>query len=67
MPQQRSSIVTELAWLACFLALFVATLYVFVTLIVPHHFNAKIAIVLAGFVAAVLMIALRAWWSARKR
>jgi hypothetical protein len=58
--RRRSSVAAEIGWLAGFLALFVATMYVVEIFIVPHHFNAKIAIVLAGFVAAAVMVALRA-------
>jgi hypothetical protein len=57
---RRSSTKAELGWLVGFLALFVATLYAVEIFIVPHHFNAKIAIVLAAFVAAVVMVAVRA-------
>jgi hypothetical protein len=60
MKRRSSSIASELGWLAAFLALFVATLYLVDVFVVPHHFNAKIGIVFAGFVAAVLMVALRA-------
>jgi hypothetical protein len=60
MKRRPSSIAIEVAWLAGFLALFVAAMYVIEIFIVPHHFNPMMAIVLAGFVAAVLTVAARA-------
>jgi len=67
MPQPRSSILVEIGWLAYFFAVFVALVYVMVIFVVPHHFNDKIAIAVAGFIAALVMIASRAWWTARPR
>ena len=67
MRQQRSSIASEIAWLACFFVFFIVAMYAINLSIVPHRFNAKIAIVLAAFVAGIAMIGFRAWWSARKR
>jgi hypothetical protein len=60
MKRRRSSIAVEIGWLAGFLALFIAAMYGVTIFIVPHHFNAKIAIVLAAFVAAIVMTAARA-------
>ncbi|MBV8148320.1 MAG: hypothetical protein JO092_04450 [Candidatus Eremiobacteraeota bacterium] len=60
MRRRPSSVAVEIGWLAGFLALFVATMYAIEILIVPHHFNPKIAIVLAGFVAAIVTVAMRA-------
>ena len=65
--RQRSSILVEAGWLAYFLATFVATVYVMVIFIVPHHFNDKVAIALAGIFSAFVMIATRAWRTARSR
>jgi hypothetical protein len=62
---QRSSILAEIGWLAYFLAIFVAVVYAMVIFVVPHHFNDKIAIVLAGIVAGLAMILTRAWFRAR--
>ncbi|HTA38371.1 MAG TPA: hypothetical protein VK760_04820 [Candidatus Acidoferrales bacterium] len=61
----RSSVLAEIGWLAYFIAIFVACVYVMVIFVVPHHFNDKIAIVFAGIVAGLAMILTRAWW--RKR
>lgn len=67
MPRSSSSISTEIGWLAFFLAVFVATVYLFVRSLVPHHFNDKIAIALAAIFAGLIMIGARAWVSARWR
>ena len=67
MPQPRSSLLVEIAWLAYFLAIFVICVYLFVGLLVPHHFNDKIAIMLAALLAGLAMIATRAWWTRRRR
>jgi hypothetical protein len=63
----RSSIGVELAWLAYFIAVFVIAVYLMVGLVVPHHFNDKIAIMIAAIVAGLIMIGTRAWWTARTR
>ena len=60
--QQRSSILTELAWLAFLFAVFVVLVYLFNIFVVPHHFNDKVAIMLAAIIAAIVMIAVRARW-----
>ena len=67
MPQPRSSILVEIAWLAYFFVVFVIAVYVMVIAVVPHHFNDKIAVMLAAIFAGVVMIATRAWWTARQR
>lgn len=67
MPQQRSSILAEAGWLAYFIVIFVAAVYLLVGLLVPHHFNDKIAIALAAIFAGLVMIGTRAWASARRR
>ncbi|HEY1976633.1 MAG TPA: hypothetical protein VGG89_08815 [Candidatus Baltobacteraceae bacterium] len=66
MRQQRSSVLVEIGWLAYFFAIFVALVYAAVLFVVPHHFNDKVAITLAGLIAGVVMIATRAWVTARK-
>lgn len=60
--QQRSSLLTEFGWLAFFFAIFVVLVYAFNLFIVPHHFNDKIAVMLAAIIAGVVMIAVRARW-----
>jgi hypothetical protein len=62
----KSSIASEIGWLAFFLVVFVAAVYLFVRSLVPHHFNDKIAIVLAAMFAGLIMIVARAWLTKRK-
>jgi hypothetical protein len=64
--RQRSSVLAEIGWLAYFLAVFVSLVYAAVIFVVPHHFNDKIAIALAGLIAGIVMIATRALLTARK-
>jgi divalent metal cation (Fe/Co/Zn/Cd) transporter len=52
----------EIGWLAYFFAIFVILVYAFNLFIVPHHFNDKIAILLAAIIAAIIMIATRTRW-----
>jgi hypothetical protein len=66
MRQRRSSVLVEIGWLAYFFAIFVGLVYAAVIFVVPHHFNDKIAITLAGLIAGIVMIATRAWVTARK-
>jgi thiol:disulfide interchange protein len=56
----RSPIVVELGWLAYFLSVFAIAVYAMVIFVVPHHFNDKVAIALAGLFAALVMILTRA-------
>ena len=63
----RSPLLTEIGWLAYFVAIFVALVYLFVGLLVPHHFNDKIAVALAALFAGLVMIGTRAWVSSRPR
>jgi hypothetical protein len=67
VPQPRSSIRAEIAWLAYFIGVFVVTTYLLVGLLVPHRFNDKIAVALAAIFAGLIMIATRAWVTARTR
>lgn len=67
MARTPSSVVTEIGWLGFFLLVFVAAIYLFVGILVPHHFNDKIAIMLAAIVAGVTMIFTRAWVTRRAR
>jgi hypothetical protein len=67
VQRSSSSVFTELGWLAFFLGIFVAAVYLLVRSLVPHHFNDKIAIVLAAIFAGLIMIGTRAWVSSRWR
>lgn len=65
MAQPPSSIRAEIRWLAFFVAIFVATVYLMVRLVVPHHFNDKVAIMLAAIFAGLVLILTRAWFARR--
>lgn len=67
MPQPPSSVSTEIAWLGFFLVIFVAAVYLLVRTLVPHHFNDKIAIMLAAIAAGLIMIGVRAWFGSRSQ
>jgi hypothetical protein len=68
VPQRApSSIGNEIAWLVFFLAVFACFVYLFVGLLVPHHFNDKIAVALAAMAAGLVMIAVRAKVTSRWR
>ena len=58
---RRNSILGELGWLAYFLIALVLAVYAMNIFVVPHHFNDKVADVLAGIFAALLFIATRAY------
>ncbi len=65
--QQRSSVLSELGWLGLFLAVFAIGVYALNIFVVPHPFNDKIAIVLAGMFAALVLIAARGYAAKRSR
>lgn len=67
VPSRSSSVVAEIGWLAYFLTVFVAAVYLLVRTLVPHHFNDKIAIALAGLFSGLILIATRAWITRRKQ
>jgi hypothetical protein len=64
-PRQRSSVGVEIGWLAYFLVVFVAAVFLLVRGLVPHHFNDKIAIMLAAIFAGLIMIGTRGLVSAK--
>lgn len=64
--QQRSPIIVEVAWLAYFIAIFVVLVYLFNLFVVPHHFNDKVAAVMAGVLAGLAMIFTRAAYTRRR-
>ncbi len=63
----KSSIATEFGWLAFFLVVFAAVTYALLRWLVPHHFNDRIAVVLAAIFAGLVMIFTRAAASKRTR
>ncbi|MDP9025168.1 MAG: hypothetical protein M3N13_07335 [Candidatus Eremiobacteraeota bacterium] len=64
--QQRSSLLSELGWLAYFLVILAILIYAFNIFVVPHHFNDKVADVMAGVFAGLAMIVTRARFARRK-
>jgi hypothetical protein len=64
VPQPTSSVASELLWLLLFLAIFAVLTYAMLAFVVPHHFNDRIAVMIAALVSGVVWLGLRAW---RKR
>ncbi len=65
--QSPSTVLGELIWLGTFIVIFVVMLAVINLTIVTQGFNAKIGILLAAVISAVVMIALRFWITQRTR
>ncbi|MBV9272226.1 MAG: hypothetical protein JO165_14115 [Candidatus Eremiobacteraeota bacterium] len=65
--RNQSSVGEELRWFGLWLLVFVVVTYLMLRLVVPHHFNDRVAIMIAGILAAVAMIALRARLTGRSR
>ena len=63
--QKRSSLLVEFGWLAYFLAIFAILVYVFNIFVVPHHFNDRIAVLIAAIVAGLAMIVTRSMYMRR--
>lgn len=65
MPRSQSSVGRELLWLLVWLVIFVTIAVVLLKFVVPHHFNDRIAVMIAAIISAVAMISLRAYASRR--
>ncbi len=63
----QSSVATEIAWLVFFLAVFAVLVLLLQRMLVPHHFNEIVAIVLAALFAGLVMIGVRATFGSRPR
>lgn len=61
MSQRPSNVRNELGWLVLFVAIFIVITYAMVTLLVPHHFNDRVAIMISAILSGVIWIGLRAW------
>jgi undecaprenyl pyrophosphate phosphatase UppP len=61
----HSSIGQELLWLLIWAVIFAAITYVLLRFVVPHHFNDRIAVLIAAIISGVAMIALRAYFARR--
>ncbi|MDQ2864897.1 MAG: hypothetical protein M3R51_01590 [Candidatus Eremiobacteraeota bacterium] len=62
---RNSSVLFEFGWLAYFLVVFALLVYAFNIFIVPHHFNDRIADVLAGILAGIALIVTRSRFARR--
>jgi len=67
VARQPSSVSREIGWLAYFLVLFAAVVYLLLRTLVPHHFNDKVAIALAAIFSGLIWIGTRALISVRWR
>ena len=65
MRSRASSPAREFLWLLLFLVIFAVLAVALIKFVMPHHFNDRIAIMLAGIVAALIMIALRGYTERR--
>jgi uncharacterized membrane protein len=61
----QSSIGQELLWLLVWAVIFVIMTVLLLKFVVPHHFNDRIAVMVAAIVSGVAMITLRAYVSRR--
>jgi uncharacterized protein YggT (Ycf19 family) len=61
----KSSVAVEVGWLAFFLVVFAVIAYALLRWLVPHHFNDRIAVLLAAIFAGLVMIFTRASVSRR--
>ncbi|MDP9017734.1 MAG: hypothetical protein M3N19_05395 [Candidatus Eremiobacteraeota bacterium] len=64
---RRSSPKEELLFLALFIALFAATYIALQQLLLPHHFNKMVVLVLTSIIVALLTIFLRFLMFFKKR
>jgi hypothetical protein len=67
VPQRRSSVSGEIGWLAYFLFVFAVTAYLLLKNLVPHHFNDRVAVMLAAIFSGLLWIGTRVLAGARWR
>lgn len=67
MTQRGSSISTEIAWLAYFLLVFIVSTYLLLRNLVPHHFNDKVAVMLAAIFSGLVLIGTRAFAGSKWR
>ncbi len=65
MQRSRSSIGRELLWLIVWIVLFAGCTTLLLAYVVPHHFNDRIAVMLAAIASSLAWIALRAYFTRR--
>lgn len=61
----QSSIGRELLWLVLWLAIFVLLTVLMLKFVVPHHFNDRVAVMIAAILSGLAMIGLRAYTTRR--
>ncbi len=66
-PRNQSSVGEELRWFGLWIVLFVVVMLLMRVLVVPHGFNETVAIMIAGILSAIAMIAIRARLTGRSR
>lgn len=66
-PRNQSSVGEELRWFGLWIVLFVVVMLLMRVFVVPHGFNETVAIMIAGILSAVAMIAIRARLTGRSR
>ena len=65
VQRSPSSIGQELLWLLAWLVIFILVTVLLLKFVVPHHFNDRIAVMIAAIVSGVAMIVLRANFTRR--
>ncbi len=65
MRRSESSVGRELLWLLVWIVIFAFCEFMLLKFVVPHHFNDRIAVMIAAIVSGIAMIALRAYVSRR--
>jgi branched-subunit amino acid transport protein len=63
----RGSILGELGWLVYFLVVLVIAVYAMNIFVVPHHFNAVVANVIAAIVAGLVYVWTRSYVQRRTK
>ncbi|HZZ63909.1 MAG TPA: hypothetical protein VFE17_00295 [Candidatus Baltobacteraceae bacterium] len=65
MRSANSSIGRELLWFLAWLAIFVVITWALLRFLVPHHFNDRIAVLLAAIATSLVWIGLRGYAARR--
>ena len=65
MRRSESSVGRELLWLLVWIVIFAFCEFMLLKFLVPHHFNDRIAVMIAAIISGIAMIALRAYVTRR--
>jgi hypothetical protein len=65
--RRPSTVGQEIFWFLLWLAVFVAIALAMLRYVVPHHFNDRIAILIAALLAGLIIIGLRGWYFGQRR